>query len=49
MKGERRGGGELRAGVGGEVSKYKSHPIDRFFRAKNFDDDSGLLANGSVL
>ncbi len=47
----------MRAGVGGEVSKYKNTPVSSnatveriFFRAKNFvvDDDSGLSAIGSV-
>jgi hypothetical protein len=50
-------GGEMRAGVGDEVSKYKNTPMPHssaveriFFRAKNFfvDDDSGLSAIWSV-
>jgi hypothetical protein len=48
--------GEMKAGIGGEVSKYKITPVPSsaavsdFFRRQEFfvDDDSGLSATGSV-
>ncbi len=43
------GGGEMRAGRCQSTKIYPCHPVERFFRGKNFDDDSGLFAIGSVL
>ncbi len=54
-KGERGGGGEIRDGVRGEVSKYKntlmpsSGTVEIFFQSQEIillttDDDSGLSA-----
>ncbi len=50
-------GGGMKAGVGGEVSKYKNTPVsssavvERFFSEPRIffvDDDSGLSATGPV-